>query len=63
VVAGDTVTDVLRYVSYSRRDLLARVRRFAERALREGRMTREESRHLIEVYDQGLAGYTYLERD
>ena len=27
VVAGDTVTDVLRYVSYSRRDLVARVRR------------------------------------
>jgi len=63
VVAGDTVTDVLRYVSYSRRDLLARVRRFSELALREGRMTREESRHLLEMYDKGLAGYTYLERD
>ena len=63
VVVGDTVTDVLRYVSYSRRDLLARVRRFSEQALRERRMTLEESRHLLEMYEKGLAGYTYLERD
>ncbi len=63
VVAGDTVTDVLRYVSYSRRDLMARVRRFSEQALRERRMTLEESRQLLEVYEKGLAGYTYLERD
>jgi arginine decarboxylase len=63
VVAGDTVTDVLRYVSYSRRDLLARVRRASEQALRERRMTLEESRDLLERYERGLAGYTYLERD
>jgi arginine decarboxylase len=56
------VTDVLRYVSYSRRDLLARVRRAAEQALRERRMTLEESRDLLERYEKGLAGYTYLER-
>ena len=63
VVAGDTVTDVLRYVSYSRRDLVARVRRASEAALRAKRMTLEESRHLLEMYDKGLAGYTYLEQD
>ena len=37
VVAGDTVTEVLKYVSYSKDDLVARVRRFAEEALRKGR--------------------------
>jgi arginine decarboxylase len=63
VVAGDSVTDVLRYVSYSRRDLMARVRRASEAALRARRMTLEESRHLLEMYEKGLAGYTYLERD
>ncbi len=63
VVAGDTVADVLRYVSYSRRDLVARVRRASEAALRAKRMTLEESRHLLEMYDKGLAGYTYLEQD
>jgi len=63
VLTGDTVTDVLRYVSYDRDDLVARVRRAAERALRCGRMTFEDSRQLLRVYEQGLAGYTYLERD
>jgi arginine decarboxylase len=63
VVAGDSVTDVLRYVSYSRRDLMARVRRASEAALRARTMSLEESRHLLEMYEKGLAGYTYLERD
>ncbi|MFH0901332.1 MAG: biosynthetic arginine decarboxylase [Pseudomonadota bacterium] len=61
VVAGDTVTDVLKYVSYSKDDLLARVRRAAESALRAKHMTLEESRQLLKMYGEGLAGYTYLE--
>jgi arginine decarboxylase len=63
VLTGDTVTDVLKYVSYDRDDLVARVRRAAERALRCNRMTFEDSKTLLRVYEQGLAGYTYLERD
>jgi arginine decarboxylase len=63
VLTGDTVTDVLEYVSYDRGDLVARVRRAAEKALRAGRITFEESRHLLRTYEQGLAGYTYLERE
>lgn len=63
VLPGDTVTEVLDYVSYSRDDLVARLRRSAEVALREGRITLEESRHLIRWYEEGLSGYTYLERD
>ena len=62
VVTGDTVTDVLKYVSYQREDLTARVRRFAELALRASRMTLEETRSLLRIYEQGLSGYTYLER-
>jgi arginine decarboxylase len=50
-------------VSYKRDDLVDRLRRAAERALREGRMTIEESRHLLRTYEAGLAGYTYLERE
>src|SRR4051794_1460767 len=62
VVTGDTVTDVLRYVSYAREDLVARVRRFAENAVRASRMSLEETRSLLRMYEEGLAGYTYLER-
>ncbi len=63
VLTGDTVTDVLKYVSYDRDQLMASVRRFSEIALRAKRITLEESRQLLRVYEQGLAGYTYLERD
>jgi arginine decarboxylase len=63
VVTGDSVTDVLRYVSYNRDDLVARVRRVSEIALRQGRISLEESRALLRMYEDGLAGYTYLERD
>jgi len=63
VLTGDTVTDVLKYVGHSREDLTARVRRAAEIALRNRRMTLEETRNLLRIYEQGLSGYTYLERD
>lgn len=63
VETGETVTDVLRYVGYDRNMLLARVRRMTEQALESKRMSLEESRTLIRCYEQGLAGYTYLERD
>ncbi|MBX3467834.1 MAG: biosynthetic arginine decarboxylase [Planctomycetes bacterium] len=61
VVAGDTVEDVLKYVGFDRKDLVARLRRASEEALRTKRITFEESKHLMRLYDQGLSGYTYLE--
>ncbi|MDR0964897.1 MAG: biosynthetic arginine decarboxylase, partial [Myxococcales bacterium] len=63
VVPGDTVDEVLRSVMYSRDNLLDRMRRSTEIALRAGQMTLEESRHLLRAYESGLNGYTYLEGD
>jgi arginine decarboxylase len=63
VLTGDSVADVLRYVSYDPQDLLANVRRFSEIALRAKRISLDESRQLLRVYEQGLSGYTYLERE
>ncbi len=54
---------MLRYVSYSPEDLVARVRRSTEEAIRAKRMSLEESRQLLRMYEAGLGGYTYLERD
>jgi arginine decarboxylase len=62
VQVGDTVTDVLGYVGYSRSDLVGRLRQAVERAMRAGAMTREETRELMAVYERSLSGYTYLER-
>jgi arginine decarboxylase len=63
VAGGDTVTDVLRYVQYTKEDLVSRVRRQIEVAVRAKRMSLDESRQLLKMYDEGLAGYTYLERE
>jgi arginine decarboxylase len=60
VVSGDTVADVLQYVSYSREELLTRLRSAIERALRANRITLEESRQLLKIYEAGLTSYTYL---
>ena len=46
---------------YSREDLVARVRRYAELAVRANRMTLDETRSLLRIYEEGLSGYTYLE--
>ncbi len=58
-----SVTSVLKYVSYSPEDLVARLRRSTEEAIRAKRMTLEEARHLLRSYEAGMVGYTYLERD
>jgi arginine decarboxylase len=60
VVAGDTISEVLSYVEYDRVDLLRRIRESAERAVRKGKMSFEESYELIKRYEDGLSGYTYL---
>lgn len=63
VVAGDTVTEVLQYVDYQPEDLVARMRRLAERAIKDNRLARDDARQLMRIYEAGLAGYTYLERE
>jgi arginine decarboxylase len=59
-VEGDNVREVLSYVQYDRRDLTERVRKLVERALREDRISLEDSALLRRRYRQGLDDYTYL---
>jgi arginine decarboxylase len=63
VVEGDAVEDVLAYVQYDRRELIEKVRRTIETALRRGQISLEESARLRKSYEQGLKEYTYLTRD
>lgn len=63
IVEGDTVTDVLGYVSYSRKMLLGRLRAAVEAALDEDRLSIKEGRRLIALYRVCLDGYTYLDSD
>ncbi len=63
VVENDTVTDVLQYVGYDRKDLLARMRRAVELALQRGWIGLEESALFLRDYERGLSGPTYLEEE
>ncbi|HEY8241798.1 MAG TPA: arginine decarboxylase, partial [Kiritimatiellia bacterium] len=61
-IAGDTVADVLSYVEYNVQDMVDQMRRIAEAAVRNGRITAEERREIMQAYEVGLRGYTYFER-
>jgi len=61
VIKGDTVREVLDYVQFKSDWLVTRLRRDVEAALREGRLSYEESGALLKFYEEGLHGYTYLE--
>ena len=58
---GDTVREVLQYVQFSADDLKRSMRKTVERALRDQKLTVDESRVLLKFYETGLEGYTYLE--
>jgi len=61
VVRGDSAKEVLGYVQYDVNRLLPDMSQDCERAVREKRLTVEESRILLNFYESGLNGYTYLE--
>jgi arginine decarboxylase len=61
VIKGDTVREVLHYVQYSAEELVIRMRKDVERAVRTGKISLDESRQLLSFYESGLEGYTYLE--
>jgi arginine decarboxylase len=61
VIEGDTVREVLQYVQFSADELMRTMRKRVEKALREQKMTVDESRVLLRFYESGLEGYTYLE--
>ena len=61
VVQGDRVKDVLSYVEYNADQLLSLMRRAIERAVRDRKISLEESGRLLRFYESGLRGYTYLE--
>jgi arginine decarboxylase len=61
VIKGDTVREVLKYVGFSAEALVAKLRADVETAVRAGRLDFEESGRLLQFYEDGLNGYTYLE--
>ncbi len=61
IIEGDTVEEVLAFVQYDPEDLKRAMRQDIEAACKQGRLTLSEGKSLLKFYDDGLAGYTYLE--
>jgi arginine decarboxylase len=62
-VKGDTALQVLGYMEYDTDELYPRLARDCERAVRENRLTLQESQRLKRFYEAELQGYAYLEPD
>jgi arginine decarboxylase len=61
VIKGDTVREVLDYVEFDPNVLVRKLRSDVELAVREGKISYEESGRFLQFYEEGLQGYTYLE--
>jgi arginine decarboxylase len=61
VIDGDSVREVLSYLQYVPEDLVSRMRRDADKAMRVGSLSPQEARELLEFYEAGMHGYTYFE--
>ncbi len=61
VVRGDTVREVLSYVQFNADELIGKLRKQVECAVREKKITLEEATQLMRYYEDGMRGYTYLE--
>ena len=61
-IDGDSVSDILAYVEYDPHRVLVGIRKSAERAVRENRITPAQRYQLMQAFEDGLRGYTYFER-
>jgi len=61
VIKGDSVREVLKYVGFSFETLVSKLRADVESAVRNGSLDFGESGRLLQFYEDGLNGYTYLE--
>jgi len=61
-IEGDSVADVLSYVEYDPKTMMAQFRDQAEQAVQDGKITPEERKVVMDAFENGLRGYTYFER-
>ncbi|HXH07017.1 MAG TPA: biosynthetic arginine decarboxylase [Vicinamibacterales bacterium] len=61
VIKGDTVREVLDYVEFDANTLVTKLRADVEAAVRDGKIDFTEAGQLLQFYEDGLQGYTYLE--
>ena len=63
LIKGDTINDVISYVSYDPSKLVRKMRDQIERAVEEKLITIEESARYMRIFEEGMSGYTYFEEE
>ncbi len=61
-IPGDSISDILTYVEYDPRRILEDLRTLAEQAVRSKKITPAERYKVLQIFEDGLRGYTYFER-
>lgn len=61
-IQGDTVSDVLSYVEYDTKHMRRSFRKTTEKAVKDGYISTNEHREIMDAFDNGLSGYTYYEK-
>ena len=59
-VEGDSISEVLDYVEFHRKDLLGKMHKTTEASVRGGHLSRQEAGFLMEKFEKNLSHYTYL---
>lgn len=59
-VDGDTISEVLDYVEYNRKDLVGKINKLTDQSVSEGKLSRQEAGFLLEKFENNLSYYTYL---
>jgi arginine decarboxylase len=62
-IDGDSVEDVLSYVEYNTKEIIARIKRLAERTIQNGTLSPIDRKEIMKVFEEGIHGYTYFERE
>lgn len=59
-VEGDSISEVLEYVEFHRKDLLNKMHKITERSIQKGEISRREAGQLLKKFEKSLFEYTYL---
>jgi len=60
---GDSVADILSYVEYDMRAIKQRIKNFAEDSIHKGFIKVRDRKVILRMFDEGLRGYSYFERE
>ena len=61
IIDGETVEEVLEYVQYNPKKLVRQLEIWVTKSVKQGKISLEEGKEILNNYRSGLYGYTYLE--